>query len=277
MLSTLVAAPEAASVSADQPTRVVREIKDRITLCRGYTVMVYVPEDAALGCYPPEKPEIYFVRFPLPMSGGVINCFVHGKNADDVQKHCGKTISAECEIVQKTFTDGVSYLHIDFVPTRARVVVKHQVTVINGHNHRHLRDSRKIETPKPVKATVFITPFGVEFLSPGRFYLLHERRDKVFTQPDSTTLKTDESITPERPAMPRKTERVREILVTERSLDDLKAQGWQLFKYEGRTAFVYATIKGHRQEMKTVSKERADERKQHRSDQNDQRPHQSKR
>ena len=244
MLSNLGAAPEAASVS-ESPQRVRREIKTRTTLCKDYTVLVYVPEDAALGCFPPEKPEIHFVRFPLPMAGGVINCFVHGRSPEQAQKYCGKTISAVCEVIVKTFTDDQSYLHIDFHPTKGRVQVKHQMVAINGRNHRMLPGARQFETPKPVNATIFITQFGKEFMTPSRMYLLHERRDKIFTHPGASASKTDE---PARTPVEEK----KEVPTTHRPLEELKAQGWEVAEENDREIILHASPNGMSRKLKIV-------------------------
>ncbi len=90
-------------------SRISVEVIKRESLWRGGIVEIKIP----LVCREGMTNDLHFIQFARTVKGGLINFFVRDENPI---QHCGRTITAEAEILRKEYADGRSFVYVDLRP-----------------------------------------------------------------------------------------------------------------------------------------------------------------
>lgn len=98
---------------ATSSPRTTVEVTKRESLWRDGVISIKIPSVCREGAFQ----DIHFIEFARFVKGGAVHFYVR---SDDPTQHCGKTITAEVEVMCKDLADGRSYLYVDLRPTTER-------------------------------------------------------------------------------------------------------------------------------------------------------------
>lgn len=95
------------------------------TLFEGPIATVKISPKARRGWHPVDK-RIRFFQYAVHMKGGCINVFLHCDDSTLI----GKFVRCKVTVLQKTFADGRTYLHVDLHPVERNVDETHRLFIV---------------------------------------------------------------------------------------------------------------------------------------------------
>ncbi|MEI6863893.1 MAG: hypothetical protein WCK46_00765 [Candidatus Adlerbacteria bacterium] len=154
----------AAPTEASSP-RVPVPVLDRKLLHEGSVVQVAVPLEARRSTVEDAGRTIHFLQFKHNVHGGILNFFVHGETAEELEAYYGDTIVARAKIWQKDMEDGRKFVYVDLLPTSMHIAATHAIFVLYGFNDKAKRlipyaeaDWTTFKTPGHLKGAVVLVP-----------------------------------------------------------------------------------------------------------------------
>ena len=221
MLSSIEAV-KAASPSA--PVATIATINRRM-LWNGGIISIVVPPTAKEGEYPSPAGPQKFIKFPITVTGGVVNVFVHD---EEPTRLLGQRISAAAEIWQKTLADGRKFLHVDLDPVPGPIT--HRVSVMSARKEDLIFQDgfAAFDTPMPLRGMVVAAPV--------------DSKIRIKPRPTPGAEASRPTVETKRPPKPRTT--------GDRQLDRYLADGWKIDREDEKTVHL-SKMRGDR-EVKLV-------------------------
>ncbi|MCX6820199.1 MAG: hypothetical protein NT019_02900 [Candidatus Adlerbacteria bacterium] len=128
-------------------------------------VQIHVPLEARRSTVEDAGRTIHFLQFKHNVHGGILNFFVHGETAEELERYYGDMVVARAKVWQKDMEDGRKFVYVDLLPTSMHIAATHAIFVLYGFGEKAKSqipyaeaDWTTFKTPGHLKGAVVLVP-----------------------------------------------------------------------------------------------------------------------